>query len=170
MTTCSFTRSDFFLLEWVSRNLSPEEPNSDKNSVMVTPKASTSSSCTSGTYKGYRVTCWKTSLPAYNGSTFVKNISVSATVAALVLVACKKACKGATSIVALVAGKIVDQKIPTVYYRKYTYEKFLVNPPLSLQNFVVGSRDYTKWYADSHHKTQIKPSSAKNKYQKGYKS
>lgn len=56
---------------------------------------------------------------------------------------------------ALAAGSY-QGAIPIVYYRQIYSEKKLVNPPLSLRNFVVGSKWLTYFYSDKAHSQFIR--------------
>ncbi|MFA9377561.1 MAG: hypothetical protein ACERKZ_12500 [Lachnotalea sp.] len=50
-----------------------------------------------------------------------------------------------------VAGLVVGDEIPLLYYKQYYYEKKLVNPPLAIHNFVVASKWVTYYYSDKKH-------------------
>jgi len=118
-----------------------------------------SSALAAGSYQGYKVSNWK-QVSTTNSSTRITNYSATAVFAVIAYIAADGATDGLSGAVvaaiSAVAGKIIDEAIPIVYYRQIYSEKKLVNPPLSLKNFVVGSKWLTYFYSDKAHSQFIK--------------
>lgn len=117
-----------------------------------------SSNILSSSYQGYKVSNWKY-INVINSSTKITNYSATAVFAIIVYIAADAATDGISGAVvaaiSAVAGKIVDEAIPVVYYKQNYYEKKLINPPVSLRNFVVGSKWLTYFYSDKSHSQYI---------------
>ncbi|MBE5988751.1 MAG: hypothetical protein E7250_13600 [Paenibacillaceae bacterium] len=118
-----------------------------------------SSALAAGSYQGYKVSNWK-QMSTTNSSTRITNYSATAVFAVIAYIAADGATDGLSGAVvaaiSAVAGKIIDEAIPIVYYRQIYSEKKLVNPPLSLRNFVVGSKWLTYFYSDKAHSQFIR--------------
>ena len=118
-----------------------------------------SSALAAGSYQGYKLTNWK-QISTTNYSTRITNYSATAVFAVIAYIAADGATDGLSGAVvaaiSAVAGKIIDKAIPIVYYRQIYSEKKLVNPPLSLRNFVVGSKWLTYFYSDKAHSQFIR--------------
>lgn len=118
-----------------------------------------SSALAAGSYQGYKVSNWK-QISTTNSSTRITNYSATAVFAVIAYIAADGATDGLSGAVvaaiSAVAGKIIDEAIPIVYYRQIYSEKKLVNPPLSLRNFVVGSKWLTYFYSDKAHSQFIR--------------
>lgn len=87
-----------------------------------------------------------------NGSTRIQNYTVSAVVAAVTFVATAGAgvASGAVRTAAgVIAAKVVDERIPVLYYSRSYYELKLQNPGRGQENFIVGTNHYTNWYENS---------------------
>ncbi|MDW2796100.1 hypothetical protein RZO55_00675 [Clostridium boliviensis] len=118
-----------------------------------------SSALASGSYQGYKVSNWK-QISTTNSSTRITNYSATAVFAIIAYIAADGATEGLSGAVvaaiSAVAGKIIDEAIPIVYYRQIYSEKKLINPPLALRNFVVGSKWLTYFYSDKSHSQFIR--------------
>lgn len=87
------------------------------------------------------------------GSTKITNYSVTGVTAAIIYAATASTTKIAKGSLAAAAGaiamKIIDERLPTVYYTRTYYERKLRNPGRGLGNFIVASNWYTNWYKSS---------------------
>lgn len=123
----------------------------------------------SDTYNGYEVTGWKY-IDSISGSNKIINYTITAVTAIITFIITDGVSGGAGAAaagVSAVVSKIIDERLKVVYYYHNYYEKNLVNPPLSLRNFVVGSCWRTTFYKDKAHTKRIR-SVGEMKYQKGY--
>jgi hypothetical protein len=123
-----------------------------------------------GIYNGYEVTSW-----LYQGvtksSVNVSSYTITAVSSLLFHMVTKRfSGEPLASVISVVSGittTIITNHISVIFYERFYYEKKLVNPPFSLQNFVVGSKWSTYIYEDPYH-NQLVGHTIDEVYQTGY--